>query len=156
MTKGDLRGYVLQPGAGRPIGRGEHPLLVKADGELTGGAFSLIETHDRGVGPPLHIHRDAAEAFYVLDGEYVMVLDGNEFVCPAGSFVFVPAGTAHTFRMGPMLCRKFNLYVPAAMVGYFEELIDASMKGVADAALVSELAARYHMEVLEQIPEGYV
>jgi len=31
---------------------------------------------------------DAAEAFYVLEGEYVMSLDGDEHRCPAGSFVF--------------------------------------------------------------------
>ena len=61
--------------------------------------FSLIETRetDAGVGPPLHVHRDAAESFYVLAGAYRMHVDGEDFVCPVGSFVYVPAGAIHTF-----------------------------------------------------------
>ena len=33
------------------------------------------------MGPPLHIHRDAAESFYVIEGEYRFHLDGQDFAC---------------------------------------------------------------------------
>lgn len=49
--------------------------------------MSVLEaTEPPGFGPPIHVHDDAAEAFYVLEGEYFMHLNGDEHRCPAGSF----------------------------------------------------------------------
>lgn len=71
--------YVLRPGEGRSIDLGAFQMSVKAAGEQTNGAFSLLEADEpAGFGPPLHIHRDAAEAFYVLNGEYVIFIDDRE------------------------------------------------------------------------------
>ncbi len=57
--------------------------------------FSRLEaTEPPDFGPPLHTHHDAAEAFYVLQGEYIIFIDSQEFVSPAGSFIFIPAGGA--------------------------------------------------------------
>ncbi len=76
-------------------------MTVKATRDETNGAFSLLEAEEpAGFGPPLHIHRDAAEAFYVLEGEYIIFLDGQEASCPAGSFIYIPAGVVHGFRVG--------------------------------------------------------
>jgi len=128
-------------------------MSVKATGIETGGALSLLEANEPpGFGPPLHIHHDAAEAFYVLDGEYVIFLEGREVSCPAGSFVFIPAGIQHGFRVGNAASRKLVFYTPAAMVGYFDDLSAAIANGDAD---VSEIADRYAMEVVGPVPEGY-
>src|SRR5438270_5316240 len=108
---------VLRPGEGRRIDLGAFQMSVKATGSETDGAFSLLEADEPpGFGPPLHIHQDAAEAFYVLEGEYVIFLDGRELRCPTGSFVFIPAGIPHGFRVGDVPSRKLNFYTPAAMV----------------------------------------
>jgi glyoxylate utilization-related uncharacterized protein len=107
------------------------------------------------MGPPLHVHRDCAESFYVIDGEYRFHLDGRDFVCPGGSFVYVPAGMTHTFSSLIGGSRKLNVYTPAAMVGYFDELATAIKSGVDEKAL-DAIAARYSMEIVGPIPEGYV
>src|SRR5712691_4148487 len=120
------RAFVLRPGEGRAIDLGGFQMSVKATNEETDGAFSLLEaTEPPDFGPPLHTHHDAAEAFYVLEGEYITFIDGREFVSPAGSFIFIPAGMPHGFRVGRTASRKLNLYTPAAMVGYFDELSHA-------------------------------
>ncbi len=117
------KGFVLLPGEGRTIDLQTFRMSVKAGHAETGGAFALLEAEEPpGFGPPLHIHRDAAEAFYVIAGEYTMFLGSEEAACPAGSFIFIPAGVVHGFRVGNMVSRKLNLYTPAAMVGYFEDL----------------------------------
>lgn len=68
-------GFILQPGEGRSIDLGGFQMTVKATSEETGGAFSLLEANEPpDFGPPLHIHHDAAEAFYVLGGEYIIFL----------------------------------------------------------------------------------
>ena len=149
-------GFVLRPGEGRTIDLGGFRMSVKATHDQTNGAFSLIEAQEPpGFGPPLHIHRDAAEAFYVLEGEYIIFLDGREASCPAGSFIFIPAGVPHGFRVGEVPSRKLNLYTPAAMIGYFDALADATNVGDVDPDTLSEIARRYSMDVIGPVPEGY-
>ena len=78
----------------------------------------------------------------------------EQFTCPAGSFVFIPAGMPHGFRVGTEPSRKRNLYVPAAMVGYFDELSAALADGAVDPALLAEIADRYRMEVTALSPRA--
>ena len=148
---------VLGPGEGRSIDLGNFKMSVKATAAETGSAFSLLEAAEpAGFGPPMHIHIDAAEAFYVLDGEYLMFIEDREFRCPAGSFVYIPSGLRHGFRVGGVPSRKLNLYTPAAMVGYFDELSAAITSDAADEAALDAIAGRYGMEVVGPVPEGYL
>lgn len=155
MTGGD---YVLMPGEGRVLDMGPFSMTVKAEASQTGGAFSLLEADEPpDFGPPLHVHEDAAEAFYVLDGEYIVFIGGREHRCPQGSFMYIPAGEEHGFRVGKARSRKLNLYLPAAMIGYFDELAAANEDGVAlDEAALTDIAARHAMRVLGPVPEGYL
>lgn len=150
-------GIVRTPGAARSIDVGGFEVIVHAETVDTDAAFSLIETAEStiGAGPPLHIHRDATESFYVIEGAYIMVVDGRETLCEAGSFVLVPRGTPHTFRSAAARSRKLNLYTPAAMVGYFDELAEAIAAGVGDAAL-DAIAGRYQMDVVGEVPAEYL
>ena len=150
-------GFVLMPGEGRAIDLGNFGMSVKATGDETGGLFTLLEAAEPiGFGPPMHIHHDAAEAFYVLDGEYVIFVEEREYVCPTGSFIFIPAGLRHGFRVGRVPSRKLNLYAPAAMIGYFDELSAAITADDADPARLDAIAARHGMEVVGPVPEGYL
>jgi mannose-6-phosphate isomerase-like protein (cupin superfamily) len=156
MNDAAAEAIVLRPGEGRPIDLGGFQMCVKATGNETGGAFSLLEANEPpGFGPPLHIHHDAAEAFYVLEGEYIVFLEGREISCPTGSFIFIPVGMPHGFRVSNLASRKLNFYMPAAMVGYFEELSDAIRNGDPDPPDVSQIADKYSMEVIGPVPEGY-
>jgi mannose-6-phosphate isomerase-like protein (cupin superfamily) len=149
--------FALQPGEGRPIDLGAFAVTLKASADETDGVVSVLEASEPpGFGPPLHIHHDAAEAFYVLEGEYVMFLGEREVVCPAGSFIFVPAGLPHGFRVGAVPSRKLNFYFPAAMVGYFDELAAAVEAGHVEDERLDEIAQRHSMEVVGPVPESYV
>jgi mannose-6-phosphate isomerase-like protein (cupin superfamily) len=148
--------FVLQPGEGRSIDLGGFLMTVKATAADTDAAFTLLEaTEPPNFGPPMHVHHDAAEAFYVLDGEYLIFIGDREIRCPAGSFVYIPPGVVHGFRVGTAASRKLNLYVPQAMVGYFDELAAAIRSGDVDDAHLGAIAERYGMEVLGPVPEGY-
>lgn len=150
-------GFVLRPGEGRPIDLGGFRMTVKATGEQTAGGFTLLEADEPpGFGPPMHIHHDCAEAFYVLDGEYVIFLGDREEPCPAGSFIYIPARTPHGFRVGKAASRKLNFYIPAAMVGYFDDLSAAIGRGEADPDVLNDIAAKYAVEVIGPVPEGYL
>jgi mannose-6-phosphate isomerase-like protein (cupin superfamily) len=150
-------GVVLRPDEARTIDLGGFGVTVLADEGTSGGGFSLIETTETaaGVGPPLHVHRDCAESFYVIDGSYRMHLDGRDFECPAGSFVYIPLGMRHTFQSAEAGSRKLNLYTPSGMVGYFDELAARIAEGVDEAGL-DAIAERFQMEVVGPVPEGYL
>lgn len=149
---------VHMPGEGRLLDMGPFQMRLHADAEQTGGGFTLLEADEPpGFGPPMHVHEDAAEAFYVLEGEYVIFMGDEERLCPAGSFIYVPAGLEHGFRVGRIQSRKLNLYLPAAMVDYFEALALATAE---ERSLTPDdltaLAARHSMRVLGPVPEGYL
>ena len=96
------QGFVLPPGQGRPIDLGNFTMSVKATADRTHGHFSLLEAAEPAdFGPPLHLHRDVSESFYVLEGEYTIFVDQRQFACPAGTFIFIPAGTPHSSGSSP-------------------------------------------------------
>jgi mannose-6-phosphate isomerase-like protein (cupin superfamily) len=150
-------GVVLVPGEARTVDLGGFGVTVHADEDVTGGGFTLIETAETGVGigPPIHVHRDCAESFYVIAGSYRMHLGEQDFECPAGSFVYVPLGMRHTFQLAEAGSRKLNLYTPAGMVGYFDALAVGIAEGLDEAGLEA-IAERYQMEVVGAVPDGYL
>ena len=87
---------------------------VKAAGGQTAGAYSLIEDlAPKGSGTPLHRHREDDEAFYVLDGELTFYLGNDEPVrAAAGSFVHIPGGTVHAFRVDSDTARYLIITTP--------------------------------------------
>ena len=130
---------------------------VKADAGSTRGVVSVLEaTEPAGFGPPIHVHNDADEAFYVLEGEYVMSLEGDEHRCPAGSFVFIPAGVPHGFRVGEAASRKLNVYFPAAMTGYFDDLAAALRRSAVTDAELAKIAETHQMHIVGPASARYV
>jgi mannose-6-phosphate isomerase-like protein (cupin superfamily) len=151
--------FIVRPGEGRLLDLGNFEAVVLADAAATAGEFTVLQTQREpsGFGPPLHVHRDAAEAFYVLEGTYLMHVEDRQDLCVPGSFVYVPAGVAHTFKVvSEEPGKKLNLFSPAAMVGFFEELADAETKGTATPELLDEISERNHMEVVGPVPETYL
>ncbi len=154
---GRLRPFVLTRDEGRSIDLGEFAMTVKASEAETGGLVSVLEAEEPpGFGPPIHVHHDCAEAFYVLAGEYIMFLEDREFVCPAGSFIFIPQGARHGFKVGNMPGRKLNFYFPASMIGYFDELAAALHRDDVTEDGLAEIAATHAMEIVGPAAERYL
>jgi mannose-6-phosphate isomerase-like protein (cupin superfamily) len=66
--------------------------------ESTAGAYTaLIGAIPVGAPPPpLHLHPNTDEAFYIAEGQAAFRLGDEEISAVAGSLVFVPKGTIHT------------------------------------------------------------
>jgi mannose-6-phosphate isomerase-like protein (cupin superfamily) len=151
------RPFVVGPGEGRLIDLGEFAMTLKAGVDETAGVVSVLEAEEPpGFGPPIHVHHDSAEAFYVLEGEYIMYLEDRAFACPAGSFIFIPLGVRHGFRVGNVPSRKLNFYFPAAMIGYFDDLAAALGRDDVDDEGLAEIARKHAMEIVGPPSERYV
>ena len=61
---------------------------------------SLVVREWTDSGPSyMHIHRSDDEAWHVLEGSLRFRFPGREVDAPAGTTVFVPAGSPHTYRV---------------------------------------------------------
>jgi mannose-6-phosphate isomerase-like protein (cupin superfamily) len=75
---------------------------------------SVVTMAPNAHGPEEHAHADEDDAFYVLDGELVFVLDEGEVRAPEGTFVLVPPGVSHTFANAlDRPTRVLNIHAPA-------------------------------------------
>lgn len=73
---------------------------TKAALSETGGAYALMEQLvTPAANPPMHVHVDEEEAFYVLDGEIEFEVDGEVVHARAGTYVLAPSGRPHCFRV---------------------------------------------------------
>jgi quercetin dioxygenase-like cupin family protein len=90
-------GVVLEPGPGRKL---ERPELLMFEIQR--------RADDGGVAP--HVHREHADAFYVLEGEMDFHVAGETVRASAGWFVLSPPGVVHGF--GPGTARMLNFHAP--------------------------------------------
>jgi mannose-6-phosphate isomerase-like protein (cupin superfamily) len=98
-------------------------MTVKAGGPDTHDSFSLIEFGAPiGFGPPLHIHRQEDEGFYLLEGSMRVVCGAERWEASAGSFVMLPRGLPHSFVViSESACRGLQITSPAQFERFIEE-----------------------------------
>lgn len=105
---------VLLPGSGRRYAMGPLDAVFKADGDETGGAYSIsewwLEPYTRGPGAHKH---DEDDVFFVIGGTMSFYVDGKWIDAPKGSLVIAPGGMEHDFENRTAECAGFlNLSVP--------------------------------------------
>jgi quercetin dioxygenase-like cupin family protein len=92
----------------------------KATAEETDGAFLLFEDlMTRGKRTPLHTHPDADETMYVLDGEILVDLDGDQRRVSAGGLVLAPRGVPHAFLVVSETARLLCLHTPGCSQAFY-------------------------------------
>jgi quercetin dioxygenase-like cupin family protein len=114
----------LDPDEGEALWFNNDLLTFKATGAQTGGVYLLVEELARhGKVTPLHEHPAEEETFYVLEGEALMHLDGEERSLAAGCFVSVPPGVPHAYLVTSKVARTLILVTPGsgAMESFFRE-----------------------------------
>jgi quercetin dioxygenase-like cupin family protein len=95
----------------------------KVTGDDTNGAYTVAElSAGPELGPPPHIHRNADEDFYILEGTFDFSLAGQAFSAGAGAYVHLPRGIVHTHRAGGGApARALVIQSPAGIERFIEE-----------------------------------
>jgi quercetin dioxygenase-like cupin family protein len=149
----------------RPAGSGVR-LLGPGDwyrflvtGEESGDAYFAMEAFvPPDGGPPLHIHRNEDETFYVVEGRCAIRLGDERIDAGPGDFVNVPRGVLHNFHNdGDTPMRMILTFTPAGIEHFFEESLDratdASAQAVGDPGVVGAryvaAAPRYGLEFVD-------
>src|SRR5918997_5933622 len=121
----------LDAGEGEALWFNNDLLIFKATGGQTGGAYLLVEEiARRGKVTPLHTHPAEEETFYVLDGEVLMHLDGEQRPVTAGCFVSVPPGVPHAYLVTSETARMLLLITPGS--GTMEDFFRAASEPAAE------------------------
>lgn len=117
--------FVVSPDGGTqlqgPVGGA---LQLKLESDQTNGSFTALENIiGPGEGPPLHTHDAQDEIWFVVSGD-VRFRFADELVhAPAGSWAFVPRGTAHNFQnVGTEPARLLVMFTPGGMEPFFRRM----------------------------------
>ena len=80
-------------------------MRVLVDGAQAGSAFELFVVEgDLGSGPPPHAH-EWLEAYYVLEGQLLLDIEGEQTLAEAGTSAIVNAGQVHRFEVATTTAR---------------------------------------------------
>lgn len=131
-----------------------------ATGKTTDGQFCLVEeVAKRGDAVPLHRHEKDVESFYVLEGEITFHVDGQAGVRSGpGTFLHVPAGAAHGFRITSDTARYLILTTAHHGEFYRAISIPADANGLpathdVDWDKVMATAEEFGIELIGELPD---
>jgi mannose-6-phosphate isomerase-like protein (cupin superfamily) len=149
-------GYTLPSGEGERIWIVGDTMTLKATTESTGGGLALLENLTApGGGPPPHVHTNADEFFFVLDGTFEILIGEERHQVGPGGFAYVPRGTLHCFRNTAESPSRILIgFTPSGMEGFFREAgrpatDDGPAPQLDDDEIARSMAAapRYGMEL---------
>ena len=164
-------GYVLPTDAGVtdvwfPPTAGRYTFKTGA-AQTDGRLLQVLCTESRGGAAPLHVHHDADESWYVLDGEITILVGDERIETGRGDYVLGPRGVPHTFLVTSEQARFLVSFAPAGtegpggvgLEGFFREIGIPVRSGEPRPEPVSpdpedfaRRAAQYEIEILGPPP----
>ncbi|MBM6398998.1 cupin domain-containing protein [Phycicoccus sonneratiae] len=133
--------------------------LVTADQSAGAVGVSLV-TQPPGIATPLHRHTREAEALLVLEGVVDYVAGEQHVELTTGSFLFLPLGVPHAFRIrGDSPARFVSMTTPGGLMDLYDEVgvpaagmhVPGEGEGLTMAEEIArwnEVGPRYGLEVL--------
>jgi quercetin dioxygenase-like cupin family protein len=105
------------------------PVEILINSEQTrGGSTTFTQISPPGGGPPPHSHLNEDETFYVLEGEYEFLLNGDRRKLVSGDAIHASRRSIHTFRnIGPTQGKLLIVTVPGGFEKYLEEISPLSI-----------------------------
>jgi len=146
--------HVVAAGAdrfGHPHSMGFSSILFKVSGTETGGRLFIIEhTHLMPGGPPLHLHLNQEEWFYVMDGAVDFQVGEQRLHLRAGESVLAPRLVPHAFSSVSLTTpsRMMIAFTPAGKMEQFFRDGESNPS----AALTPEFMSNYEMKFVGPSP----
>ena len=101
-------------------------LDIKISGKDTDNEVAVFE--QTGLtpngGPPLHIHPEQDEWFYVIEGNYLFQVGKDKYQIKAGDTIFLPRKVPHAFVQLSEKGKMIVSYVPAGKMEAFFAVTD--------------------------------
>jgi mannose-6-phosphate isomerase-like protein (cupin superfamily) len=135
-----------------PFGPDVDRYTFKVSGEQTGGRLlQLVGRANRGGAPPLHVHHDTDETWYVIDGRITVFVGHERIEAGPGDFVLGPMGVPHTFLVSSARAEFLVTFSPAGTHGPSGYGVEGFFQDVAFPVVAGEAAP----EPTEPDPEDF-
>ena len=99
----------------------QNTLDIKISAKDTGNDLAVFEQTGltpRG-GPPLHIHPNQDEWFYIIEGEYIFQVGEEKYEMGKGDTIFLPRNIQHAFIQLSEKAKVIVSYLPAGKMELF-------------------------------------
>lgn len=109
----------------RTFNVGTATVRVHVEKDATDGRFALIEWGfpPGAPAPPQHVHHDASETFFVIEGELTVPSGDDLITLTAGHSLHVTPGMPHTLsNRSDKTARALELFSPGDLIGLVEEM----------------------------------
>jgi quercetin dioxygenase-like cupin family protein len=149
-----MRYRFVPPGGGQDYDWARDHTFVKVATGDTGGAFALMEDNlKREFSLGLHLHRQHAETFYILDGRVDFHIDGDWMTAAPGTTIHIPPGVPHAVTLpDEKPARMLMIFQPSGFDQYLAELAGMTAQDFADTRRMDELAVKYDIINLGDVP----
>lgn len=144
-----------QPGQGLNYDWASDRTFVKVGASDTGGAYTLMEDNLKATfALGLHVHREHAETFYVLEGSIDFFVDDDWLTAAPGASLHIPPGVPHACTLSPghETGRMLMIFQPAGFDLYLAELAKLNETDFANDAKMSALNERFDIIQLGPLP----
>lgn len=125
-------------------------LDCKISAKDVSGDYCIYDTvRNAPGGPPLHIHLDQDEWFYVAEGEFVFQVGDEKFHLSAGDSILGPRKIPHAFANVSETGRLLIFFQPAGTIEQF--LMDSQNVSKSDNSTLDSwqaVARRHRMEIV--------
>ena len=150
MNSQPAQPHLITPGAARATNVFGVRVNVLLRGEHTGGTYCTYEAVVApGEGPPPHLHHLDDEAFYVLEGEFEVLLGDKVTRAGAGTYVYLPRLVPHTFKnVGTTIGRLLGTATPAGHEHFFEDVDRLSHNGPPSLEEGIAVSRKHGIEIL--------
>lgn len=142
--------WMLDAGEGERLTFPGVSTRIKVRGEMTNGAWTLIESviAPRFDGFKRHVHSRITETFYLLEGVLTFQLDDIKMDCKPGALVIIPPGVWHTYWNATDAPAKYLLHIaPGGFENFLRALAERAGAGrewtPTDEARLSALAQEH-------------
>jgi quercetin dioxygenase-like cupin family protein len=127
---------------------GTSPNDIKVSSKDTSGNLTVFEyTGNVKGGPPLHIHHNQDEIFFIIEGEYTFKVSDTYHELQKGDTIFLPRKEPHAFTQRSEKGKMYFMFQPSGkMEDYFRKL--ATFTGQPTPEEGAKLFSDHDMEIV--------
>ncbi|GGF20029.1 cupin domain-containing protein [Hymenobacter cavernae] len=123
-------------------------LYLKLSGRDTQEQVSVFTgVYRRHDGPPLHVHYQQDEEFYILEGEFLVQVGEEKYTLKAGDLIFLPRNIPHGFLVLSETAKMLFLTQPSGTTeAFFQQL--SRLGSTASLEQVQQLHLAHNLKIV--------
>ena len=143
------------PGEGTNYDWAADHTFVKVSCAETDGAYTLMEDNlQANFKLGLHMHKNHAETFYILEGEVDFFVDGDWMTAEPGTCIHIPPSIEHACILthGCQNARMLMIFQPSGFDLFLAEMATMDEADFEDEAKMSALNDKYDIVNIGPVP----